>query len=89
MIKVKVCPALDDGLYDVDIIKEYNNFPKVMTIHTFMHTEASAIGYALHYLCQYKFDMEYCIDGDFNFNDILDAESILEEMECNLVNVES
>ena len=89
MIKVKVCPSLDDGQYDVDIIKENDNFPKVMTINTFMHTKESAIGYAMHYLRQYKFDMDYYIDGDFNFNDILDAESILEEMECNLVNVES
>lgn len=91
MIKVRVCPSLEDGQYDVDIIKDDNisHFPKVMTINTFMHTKASAIGYALHYLRQYKFDMEYCIDGDFNFNDILDAESILEDMEYDLANIES
>ena len=85
MIKVKVCPAFDDGLYDVDIIKEDNNFPKVMTVNTFMHTKASAIGYALHYLRQYRFDMDYYIDHYFSFNDILDAEEILGDMEFNLV----
>ena len=89
MIKVNICPSLEDGQYDVDIIKEDGAFTKVMTIYTFMHTKASAIGYTIHYLRQYKFDMDYYIDRDFNFNDILDAESILEEMECNLVNVES
>ena len=85
MIKVNVCLSLDDGQYDVDIIKEDSVYPKVMTIHTFMHTKASAIGYALHYIRQYKFDMDYYIDRDFNFNDIIDAESILNEVESNLV----
>lgn len=85
MIKVNVCRSLEDGQYDVDIIKEDNNFPKVMTIHTFMHTKASAIGYAIYYLHQYKLDMDYYIDRDFSFNDIIDAEGILNEMEYNLV----
>ena len=88
MIKVKVCRSLDDGQYDVDIIKEDNNFPNVMTIHTFMHTKASAIGYAIHYLHQHKSDMDYYIDRNFSFNDIIDALEILEEMECDLVNTD-
>lgn len=89
MIKVNVCRSLEDGQYDVDIIKESDTFPKVMTINTFMHTKASAIGYVIYYLRQYKLDMDYHIDRDFSFSDIMDAESILEDMEYNLVNVES
>jgi hypothetical protein len=89
MIKVNVCPSLEDGQYDVDIIKEDGAFTKVMTIYTFMHTKASAIGYALHYLQQHKRDMDYYIDRNFNFNDTIDAEAILEEMEANLANVDN
>lgn len=89
MVKVKVCLSLEDGQYDVDIIKENDSFPKVMTINTFMHTEASAIGYAIHYLKQHRLDMDYYIDRDFSFNDILDAEDILENMEYDLANVDN
>ena len=84
-IEVEVIPSLVDGLWDIDIIKNTDTQRIVKTIWTGMHTKASAIGYGIRWL-----ESEKCssIDDQFNpifkFNDYLDAQYILEQMEYEI-----
>lgn len=84
-IEVEVIPSLVDGLWDIDIIKNTDTQRIVKTIWTGMHTKASAIGYGIRWL-----EAERCssIDDQFNplfkFNDYLDAQYVLEQMECEI-----
>ena len=85
-IYVNVTRSLADGEWDVDIIK--NTFAQriVNTIYTGMHTKASAIGYAIKWVEEERrCNHDDRFDPLLRYNDLLEAQSILEEMDRELV----
>lgn len=83
-ISIEVCRSLADGEWDVDVIKETNTLRHVMTINTGMHTKASAMGYAIHYLYKERMDLDNQY-RNFSYDDLVQACVILEGMERELV----
>lgn len=81
-MKVEIHPSLTDGEYDVDLIKG-GSFNKSTVICTGMHTKASAIGYAIHYLCRERLDYPSRMPF-FSYEDLAAAQIILEDMERQL-----
>ena len=82
-MKVEIHPSLTDGEYDVDLIKG-GSFNKSTVICTGMHTKASAIGYAIHYLCRERLDYPNSRVPFFDYEDLSAAQIILEDIERQL-----